>query len=154
LLVDTYGSTVRLRGTHTLQAGPTASLVVPRRSDKPRVAFYALGRFYDGWLADRGVMYAWPKAGERVVSGWLSMRLTAVPTIGPVTMTFRPSQGKRVRVRLVPGSARTVRIAVCTPGSAHVTYRSNVRGFVGLRVVSVQSTAPVFTLDASACPRR
>ena len=153
LLVDTYGSTVRLRGTYTLQAGPTASLVLPKRSDKPRVAFYALGRFYDGWLADRGVMYAWPKAGERLVSGWLSMRLTAVPTIGPVTMTFQPSQTKRIRVRLAPGSARTVRIAVCTPGSAHVTYRSNVRGLIGLRVVSVQSTAPVFTPSRAACPR-
>ena len=151
LLVDTYGSTVRLRGTYTLQAGPTASLVLPKRSDKPRVAFYALGRFYDGWLADRGVMYAWPKAGERLVSGWLSMRLTAVPTIGPVTMTFQPSQTKRIRVRLAPGSARTVRIAVCTPGSAHVTYRSNVRGLIGLRVVSVQSTAPVFTPSRAAC---
>lgn len=126
--------------------------MLPKRFDKPRVAFYALGRSYDGWLPDRGVMYAWPKAGERLVSGWLSMRLTAVPTIRPVTTTFRPSQTKRVRVRLVPGRVRTVRIAVCTPGSAHVTYRSDVRGLVGRRVVSVQSTAPVITPSRSACP--
>lgn len=154
LLVDTYGSTVRLRGMHTLQSGPTASLVLPRRSEKPRVAFYALGRFYDGWLADNGVMFAWPKAGERVVSGWLTMRLTAVPTIGPVTMTFRPSKAERVRVRLVPGKTRRVRIAVCTPGRAHVTYRSDTRGLIGLRVVSVRSTAPVFTPSPSACGAR
>ena len=82
------------------------------------------------------------------------MRLTAVPAIGAVNLTFTLPRHRRVSVRLAPGRSRSVHLPVCTTGTAHVTYRSNVRALVGLRAVSVKSTAPVFTPSQSACPAR
>ena len=54
LLVDTFGSTVRLQGARLLQAGPTAALWTPERSARPRLRLYAAGRYSDGWLASAG----------------------------------------------------------------------------------------------------
>jgi hypothetical protein len=154
LLVDTFGSVIRLRGARELASGPTASLWLPDRTGRPRLAFYALGRYYDGWLAAAGVMYVWPEAARRPVSGWISMRLTSARSIGAVRLTFGLSKTRRAPIRLLPGQTRLVRLAVCAPGSAHVTYRSNVSGVVGLRVVSVRATEPVFTPSRSACTQR
>jgi hypothetical protein len=151
LLVDTFGSALQLRGGSTLESGPTAFLWQPDRSAQPRLAFYALGRFYDRWLANAGAMYAWPETAGGKVSGWISMRLTSVPAIGPVTVTFTLPKHRRVSVRLEAGATRSVRLPVCTTGVAHVTYRSNVRAYVGLRMVSVKASAPTFTPSRSAC---
>jgi hypothetical protein len=152
MLVDTFGSTVRLQGARMLEAGPTAALWVPDRSGRPRLSLYALGRYYDGWLAGRGLVYVWPEAAGRPLSGWLSMRLTAPRSLGAVKLTFQLPGGERTSVHLRPGISQRVEIAVCAAGRAHLAYRSNVIGFVGLRAVSVKATAPVFTASPSACP--
>jgi hypothetical protein len=150
LLVDTYGSTVQLRGARMLEAGPTAALWVP--AGQPRLALYALGRYHDGWLADAGGIYLWPAVTGGTLSGWLSMRLTAPPDAGPVTIRFRLPRGESTAVHVRPGAPERLSIAVCGDGDWYATFRSNVRGFVGLRAVSVRATAPVFTPSASACP--
>jgi hypothetical protein len=151
LLVDTFGSTVLLQGAHLLQAGPTAALWTPERSARPRLRLYAAGRYSDGWLANAGVIYVWPAAPGRPVSGWLSMRLTAQPVIGPARLTFQSRQNRRTSVRVPVGASRQVRIPVCATRDARVTYRSNVRALYGSRPVSVQATAPVFTPSRAAC---
>jgi hypothetical protein len=151
LLVDTFGSTILLQGAHLLQAGPTAALWTPERSVRPRLRLYAAGRYSDGWLAGTGVIYVWPEASGRSVSGWLSMRLTAQPVIGPARLTFQSRWNVRTSVHIPVGASREVRIPVCATRNARVTYRSNVRAFFGSRPVSVQATAPVFTPSRSAC---
>ena len=68
LVVDTFGSTVRLRGARLVEKGPTASLWAP--AGNPRLSLYAVGRYYDGWLANAGAIYLWPaEKGERFPAG-------------------------------------------------------------------------------------
>jgi hypothetical protein len=154
MLVDGFGSTVRLRGAHVIGSGPTASLWLPDRGAHPKLAFYALGHYHDGWLAGQGAMYAWPEAAGRAVSGWVTMRLTAPREAGVVQLTFALSATKSVQISLASGQTREVRIPLCgaPDASAHVSYRSPVRAIVGLRIVSARSTTPVFTPSPAACP--
>jgi hypothetical protein len=151
LLVDGFGSTVRLRGAHVLESGPTATLWLRDSGARPRLAFYALGHYHDGWLAAAGAMYAWPEAAGRPVSGWITMRLTAPRAIGAMRLTFALSPSKSVQIRLGSGQTRQVRIPLCGGRDAHVSYRSSVRAIVGLRLVSARATAPAYTPDESAC---
>jgi hypothetical protein len=152
LLVDTYGSTVRLQDAHVLGRGPTSTLWMPDRSAFPRLRLYAPGRYSDGWLAAAGVMFVWPSAAGRPVSGWISMRLTAPQVVGAATLTFQFGRHARTTVRISPGGPRDVRIPICGSKDARVTYRSKKLTLVGLRSVSVMATAPVFTPSRSACP--
>lgn len=155
LLVATYGSTVRLRGARQVESGPAASLWIPDRGSRPRLAFYALGRYYDRWLAGAGVMYVWPEARGGEVSGWISMRLTPPKSIKPGRLTFRTSESRSIQFRLRPGVPQRVRVAVCSQGTAKVTWRTSSPLFYGLRPVSARSTAPTFTPSSAACsPRR
>ena len=151
LLVDTFGSTVRLWGAHEIESGPTATLWVPDRLEQPRLALYAQGVYHDGWLADAGAVYLWSKRRGGRLSGWLSMRLTAPQPLGPITLTFTLPKRRIVRARLLPGKWKSVRLPVCAAGNAHIAYRSNVRAIAGLRVVSATTTAPAFTPSSAAC---
>jgi hypothetical protein len=152
LLVDTYGSTVRLRGARLLKTSPAAALWVPERNASPRLALYAPGRYWDGWLAKSGAVFVWPESSDYPVAGWLTMRLVAPPLVGPVSMTFQNRRDNRITLRMRPGEPQLVRLSVCARRDAHVTYRSNARVLVGLRAVSLKASAPVFTPDRSACP--
>ena len=150
LLVDEYGSTVRLRDAKLVRSGPSAALWVP--AGRPKLSLYAAGRYYDGWLAGSGEIRLWPeKPGERL-SGWLSMRLTAPRDSDATTLTFRPPGTTPTLVRLRPGTTRRVKLAVCGAGVAEINYRASAYRLVGLRIVSVKSTEPVFTPNPSACP--
>jgi hypothetical protein len=151
LLVDTYGSTVRLQDARVVGRGPSSTLWTPDRSGRPRLRLYALGRYFDGWLAASGVMFVWPSTPGSPVSGWISMRLTAPPGVGSATLTFRFGRSARTTVRISPGTPREVRIPICGSKDARVTYRSKNLTLVGLRSVSVLSTAPVFTPGRAAC---
>ena len=143
LLVDTYGSTIRLRGARLRKAGPAAELWVPGRNGRPRLELYAPGRYSDGWLAKSGAVFVWPESRDDPVAGWLTMRLVAAPLVGPVTMTFQNGRDSRITLRVRPGAPRLVRLAVCASRDAHVSYRSNARVLVGLRAVSLKASAPV-----------
>ncbi|MGE5275181.1 MAG: hypothetical protein ACM3QU_15645 [Verrucomicrobiota bacterium] len=151
LLVDRFGSTVRLWGARELESGPTATLWVPDRLERPRLRLYAQGVYHDGWLADRGAVYLWPRRTGGRLSGWISMRLTAPEPLGAIQMTFTLPDGRVLRARVRPGRAQNVRLAVCRTGRARITYRSNVRALTGLRVVGAQATPPVFTPGRAAC---
>jgi len=79
------------------------------------------------------------------------MRLTTPRLLGAARLTLQFGRDRRISVLVRPTAPRRVRIPVCAARKAHVTYWSNVRRFIGVRAVSVQSTAPVFTPSASAC---
>ncbi len=152
LVVDEYGSTVRLRGAASIETGPTATLWVP--AGRPRLSLYATGRYYDGWLASAGAVSLWPEAPGQPVSGWLSMRLTAPPNGHALTLTFRLPGGERMSLRLRPGASRRLRIAACSDRDWHAAFRSSSFQLIGLRAVSVRASEPVFTPSSSACPVR
>jgi hypothetical protein len=149
LLVDEYGSTVRLRGARLAAAGPAAALWVP--DGRPSLTLYAVGRYYDGWLAGSGSIRLWPASAGGRLRGWLSMRLTAPQDADAGTITLRLPGGRSRSVHLTAGSRRQVKVPVCGTGSWRATYRSSSHRLVGLRLVSVKATAPVFTPEASAC---
>ena len=151
LLVDTYGSTVKLRGGRVVQATPTATLWAPNAVGRPRLQLYALGRYSDGWLANRGAIYLWPSAPGQRVEGWLSMRLTSSPAVGTVPVAFQFGPNARRTVQVSPGREQQVRIPVCATKDAHVIYRAGNLVLLGHRGVSVKSTAPVFTPSPGAC---
>jgi hypothetical protein len=151
LLVDTYGSTIRLRGGRVIQTTPTATLWAPKAATRPRLQLYALGRYADGWLANFGAIYLWPSTAGHRVEGWLSMRLTSTRDVGTVPITFQFGPSARRTLRVTPDSEQRVRIPVCAAADAHVTYRSGKLVLMGRRGLSVKSTAPVFTADPRAC---
>ena len=70
----------------------------------------------------------------------------------PFVLKFSGPSGRSVRVRLLPGERRTVSVAVCGSGPTDVSYQSDQSKLLGLRMVSVQSSAPVFVPDEGACP--
>jgi hypothetical protein len=154
LLVETYGSTVQLDGGRLVTATPTASLWVPDGGRQPRLRLYALGRYSDGWLANYGVIYVWPSTPGRRVAGWLSMRLTSSPAVGPVSMRFQFGADEATTVRVIPGRPQTLRVPICAVRDAHVAYRSRKLVLFGRRAISVKATTPVFTPSPSACPSR
>ena len=148
VLADGFGSYVKLRGAVPVQRSRIATLWKPVGT--PHLALYAPGRYHDSWLANSGAVYVWPEAG-RTLSGWLSMTLKAPQSLGAMTLTFTTASGKATKVRLQPGTPRHLRIALCAAGATHVTFRSSVRGFVGLRIVSSRATVPVFVSSRAAC---
>ncbi len=151
VLIDTFGSSIRLRGGRLVKTSPIGALWVPERGARPRLQLYALGRYWDGWLANAGAIFVWPEARGRRVAGWLTIHLRAVPEVGTVQLTFQYRRDRRLVLRLRPGEPRQVRVPVCAARDAHVTYRSAARVLVGLRPISVKASAPVFTPDSSAC---
>lgn len=151
LLVDTYGSTVKLRGARIVATAPHSALWLPRGATAPRLSLYAPGRYSDGWLASRGLITIWPGRAGRPVSGWLTMHLTAPRWLGGVNLTFRTSGGERTVVNIQAGGSAKLRVPVCSARSARVTYRSSRTTFLGLRPVSAKATKPVFTPSRSAC---
>jgi hypothetical protein len=150
LLVDGYGSTIRLRDAHRVGVAPTAALWVPEQGRPARLSLYALGRYSDGWLAAKGLIVLWPETTSGPVSGWLSMRLSAPPRTQN-TVRFRQGGREVATVNVRPGSPRTVRLRVCSVGETNVAYRAKHLLLVGSRPAGVKSTAPVFTPDAAAC---
>src|SRR4029077_14206277 len=123
LLVDGYGSTIRLRDAHRVEVAPTAALWVPERGRPARLSLYALGRYSDGWLAAKGLIILWPETTSGRVSGWLSMRLSA-PPMTQNTLRFGLSGREVATVHVRPGSPQTVRLRVCSVGETSVEYRA------------------------------
>ena len=153
LLVDTYGSTVRLRGARLLGTAPTAALWVPRGAQAPRLSLYGLGRYSDGWLAAEGLVLMWPNTPAGRVRGRLSIRLTGAPGTQTATIRFRVGRRMVAAATVRPGQSQLVEIPICSSGRAQVSFRSNRLVLVGSRPASVKATAPVFTPDPSACSR-
>jgi hypothetical protein len=145
LLVDRDGATLRLRGAHVIRSSTRYDLW--RTDGRARAALYALGRYFDGWLAPRGQITIWPANGRRL-AGQLVMTLSA-----------RHASGIRLEREGVPtkllwlgaGASRRVSLAVCSNGPYVLTFVAERFRLVGTRVVSVRSSDPIFRGDARAC---
>jgi hypothetical protein len=153
VLVDGYGSTVRQRGARPVARSRVSTLWEPKPAEAPRLALYAIGRYYDGWLGAFGAVYLWPDSPGGRLTGDIVFNLRAPDTQGKkFTIRFEGPARDVKRVRLGPGERRTIRVRVCAAGSTYVTFRSGLHSFVELRAVSLHSSAPVFVPDAGACP--
>jgi hypothetical protein len=151
LLVDGFGSTVRLRGARVVARSPMSTLWAP--TGEPRLSLYAIGRYYDGWLGAVGAVYLWPASVGGRVTGHVVLKVRAPDTQGrPLVLRFEGPARRLIAVRLEPGERGTIRIPVCTAGPAYITFRSSAHGWAQLRAVSVHSSAPAFVPDEGACP--
>ena len=112
------------------------SFTLWRRTGKPRLRLLEVGRFWDGWLAVRGQLRAWPSSAG-AISFTLSLPAHHAPvTVAFGTRTYQVRSGKRTHVRLpVPPAAAPWRM------SFRVRNGASVRP--DRRMVSVRSSVPV-----------
>jgi hypothetical protein len=141
VLVDGYGGTIQLANADRVAASQSYTLWRPRVA--ARMSLYLAGRYSDGWLAAIGRMYLWPERNGERIGRRVSLTLTAPAASEGMTIRFQEAGDKRSRdLRLVPGHPATISFEVCSSVPWHVTYTSSVRGLVGSRVVSAQSSEP------------
>jgi hypothetical protein len=141
VLVDGYGGTILLADAERIASSQSYTLWRPNGT--ARMSLYLAGRFSDGWLSAIGRMYLWPERDGGTIARRVSLTLTAPAGADDMTIRFQGPDGKAPRhVRLAPGQPRTVTFEVCSRGPWHMTYSSNVRGFIGSRVVSAQASEP------------
>ena len=148
LLVDAYSATTEFRGARQVARtriyklyAPTATLLL---------LLYVVNRYYDGWLGLTGSMKVWPEEGA-TLAGRLQLALSIPPDLLDTTMRFKLPDGSVKEVDVKPGKVVPVSIAVCSPGPWTAVYEGPVNTNFGERLVTVRSTKPVFTPDASAC---
>jgi hypothetical protein len=148
LLVDSYGATMRFRGAREVARTRLYRLLQP--SGRPRLALYAPGRYFDGWLAPEGSFRVWPATPAGSVAGRLSFSLSLPSSADPVVVRLRYPSGRQV-VSVRPGAPSSVTLSACSPGPWQVHFSAPFTGSIGLRFVSVRSTEPVFRADPTAC---
>lgn len=149
MLVDSYGATMRFRGAREVARTRLYRLLRP--SGRPRLALYAPGRYFDGWLALEGSFRVWPTTPSGSVAGRLSFSLSLPRSADPVVVRLRHPGGRQV-VSVRPGEPTSVTLSACSPGPWQVRFAAPFTGSIGPRFVSVRSTEPVFRPDAGACP--
>ena len=148
LLVDAYGATMRFRGAR--QVGRTRLYRLLRPVGKPRLALYAPGRYFDGWLGLNGAVRLWPaRAGGRI-AGNLTLTLSLPRSADPAILRLRYPGGRKV-VPVRPGESTLVTLSVCSAGPWRAEFSAPFTGNIGTRFVSVRSTQPIFRADLRAC---
>ena len=140
VLVDGYGGTIVLANAERVASSQSFTLWRPR--GPARMSLYMAGRYSDGWLAGIGRLYLWPERTGGPIERRVSLTLTAPPGAKGMTIRLQEPGRRPLDVPLVPGRPRTVAFDVCSRGAWQMTYGSTLRGFVGTRVVSAQSTEP------------
>jgi len=148
LLVDAYSATSELRGA--TQVARTRIYRLWKPEGTPRLSLYVVNRFYDGWLGLTGSIKLWPDEGQRL-AGRLNFALSLPPDLIETEMRLKLPDGRVKEVDVKPGEVVPVSMAVCSSGPWSTTYEGPVSTNFGERLVTVRSTKPVFTPDASAC---
>jgi hypothetical protein len=142
LLISNYAVRMKLRGAKLVERGAAFDLWRP--AGTPRVALFAGGLYYDGWLSRAGSITVWPSRG-RTVHGTLRLRLS-LPEQTRRTPLRLQAPGVDRRVVIVPGGSRTVLIPVAGKGPWKLTFRTTLRGYLSDgRAISVKAAMPVFT---------
>jgi hypothetical protein len=137
LLVQTYGSSVRLTGVKLVKHEPIFDLYRPVGT--PRLRMIAAGRFLDGWLGPAGAFTVWTKTG-----GTLALTLR-MPKGTQVTSLHFTAKGVDRTVRVQPGERVPLRFRVPSGGAWTLHFDSSKHGFLGDRAVSVHAPRAVFT---------
>jgi hypothetical protein len=140
VLVDGYGGTIVLAEADEIASSESFTLWRPHGT--VRMSLYMAGRYSDGWLAGMGRLYLWPERSGGSIERRVSLTLTAPPGAEGMTIRLQEPGRSPLDVPLVAGRSETVVFDVCSRGSWQMTYSSSMRGFVGSRVVSAQSSEP------------
>jgi len=148
LLVDAYSATTELRGARQVDRTRIYRLWAPEGT--PRLSLYVVNRFYDGWLGLTGSIKLWPEAGERL-AGRLELALSLPAGLPDTPMRLKLPGGSVKEVDVKPGESVPVTIPICSTGPWSAVYEGPLSTNLGERLVTVRSTKPVYTPDASAC---
>jgi hypothetical protein len=148
LLVDAYAATTRFRGAREVARTRLYRLLRPE--GLPRLALYAPGRYFDGWLALDGSFRLWASEPSARLAGRLTFTLSLPHGADPAVATFRSPSGKIV-AGVRPGEQVPVSLPVCATGSWRAEFQAPFTGSIGLRFVSVRSTEPTYRPDSRAC---
>src|SRR5688500_6828228 len=141
VVMDGYAGTIRLADAQLLESSPSFSLWRPRST--ARLSLYFAGHYSDGWLAGGGQLHLCPVQRRGLVAKRVELTLTA-PDASPITLRFRsPNMPRPAVVALRAGERRVVSFAACSRGPWSLSYVSDVRGFLGGRIVSAHSGDPV-----------
>jgi hypothetical protein len=141
LLVEEYASSAKFDGAVLVDRTVDTSLWRP--AGTPRLAWLAIGRYFDGWLGSFSDVTVWPRAdGPR--RGTLRL-VFSLPTGMPVTTLDLRGPGVRRVVHVAAGSPQVIEIpaVVQAPWRIHIRTR---RPFLadGGRLVSVHAKVPIF----------
>ncbi len=154
LVIDDTMQTFALRGAIRAGRAPHFTLWLPR--GRPRFAFNSSG-FGSGWMGPRASLALWPARVGGHLAELVAFRVATTRRVGPLTLTIALPDGAKRLVRLKPGNARSVRIAVCSTGPWHATITASKTHIritkSGLSVVSARASAPVWRKDAAACTK-
>ena len=149
LLVDEHAVTTRFSGVTKVASAPGYSLY--RAVTRPRMSLFLLGRYDNGWLADRGTINLWPKPGSDRLRGTLLFDVESPPGLNAATLDLQLPGGRQVHVRVPEGGTTKVELPVCSTGPWATGFRSKIRAFVGQSAVSVKASVPRFVPGATGC---
>jgi hypothetical protein len=142
LLVTRYAVATRFRNAVRVRRTPVFDLWRPVGT--PRLALFAGGRFYDGWLASSGYVRLWPNELGHI-RGTLRLRLSLPAEVAPTRIRFIGHGFARV-VTLRPGDARTIRFPISAVRPWTVRFKALSGGgyLSDGRSVSARAAEPVF----------
>ena len=137
VLLQEYAATVEFANAQLVSRAGTFSLW--SADGTPRLSLLEQGRYADGWLSRSGRLSVWPDAAGNT-RGTLRFTLSLPADEQPGTIAF----GK-AHYDVRPGERTTVVYTVDAHGPWSLPYRLTRGGNAnGLRLLSVQSTPPVF----------
>jgi hypothetical protein len=149
LLVDEHAATTRFSGVTKVTSAPGYSLY--RAVARPRLSLFFLGRYDNGWLADRGTIDLWPRPGSDRLRGTLLLDVESPVGLNAATLDLQLPGGRQVHVRVPEGGTTRVELPVCAKGPWATGFRSKIRAFVGESAVSVKAGVPRFVPGAAGC---
>jgi hypothetical protein len=149
LLVDESAVTTRFTGVEKVASAPGYTLY--RAVARPRLSLFLLGRYDNGWLADRGTLNLWPKPGSDRLRGTLVFDVESPEGLNAATLDLQLPGGRQVQVRVPEGGTTRVELPVCSTGPWATGFRSKIRAFIGERGVSVKATVPRFVPGSASC---
>lgn len=153
VLVDDFGASLTLNDARVVAKGPTKTLWLPRARAQIRLAMY--GRYFSGLLgASGGRLTIWPDEPNARLAGWFELELRIPRDAAPNRFALRSAAGATEVSTVRPGRWQRLRVPVCAAGVWTRTFSTDTVAFMNGARVGVESTAPRFTVDATACSGR
>ncbi len=142
MVVGTAFATTVFRRAAFVSHAPYFKLVSPR--DRAQLALQMLGRGADGHLGDRGVVFVWPEAAGKPVSGWLQLSLHATQSDAASVRIARDGVFHRT-VSVAGQGATQLRVRACAPGPWIAGFSVRATG------APPSASVPRFVPDPRAC---
>jgi hypothetical protein len=149
VVVDGFGSFVRLRGAQQTASAPNYDLWRPA-AGPARLSLYFSGLYRDRWLAPESTVRMWPARGTQL-RGRLTFTLRLPFDTKPVPVVTELPGGRRITTMLPSRTPTRISIPVCSAGPWRARLRVEFMAIAPSRFVSAKATAPVFHADAAAC---